>query len=281
MVASRFYGIDIAMRKNRRRRLVFAICLTFAFRMCACSQVSQSPFAGNWKIDPDRSEFSTMPFTFSLSNGRYDCASCAPAIHQIKADGSEQPVTGLLGYKVAVNEIDVHSLRIVETKEGKIFSEEICSVADSARTLHCKTTAYSNDDKRPLVAEADWERIGEPVPNANAASGSWRMRTWVLPGDQSIETFEWNGSELSASLPYGSRWAAKFDGKDYPVKGSSTVNSVSLKKMSDQQIEATYKFGRQLIRVDRMTVSSDGQTLTTTSEHKQTGRTDTVVATRQ
>lgn len=272
---------DPAKLKRLGRRLTAAICLACAFRLCACGHFVQSPFAGTWKTNLDQSQFSSTPFTFSVSNGRYDCTSCVPEILQLKADGSEQPLSGVLHYKIAVNEIDSHTLRITELKDGKTFSEEVCTAVNAGRTLHCKTTNYLPEDNKPLVQETEWERMGEPVSNANATSGSWRMQKAISPENQLIKTFKWNGSELSASWPVGTGWTAKFDGKDYPVKGSYTTDSVSLRRISDQTIEATYKFGGHLISVEKITVSSDGQTLTTVSESKRTGRIDTFVATRQ
>ncbi len=268
------------MMKSLSQRLTVAICLAYAFRLCACSHAAQSPFAGTWKTNLEQSQLSSTLFTFSVSNGRYDCASCVPEVHQLKADGGEQLLSGLLHYKIAVNEIDSHTVRIMQTKDGKSSSEEVCTTVNTARTLHCKTTYYLPEDHKPLVREAEWERVGEPVSNANSTSGSWRMQKIILPEGQLVETFKQNGNELSASSPIGTAWTARFDGKDYPVKGSYSTDSVSLKQMSDRAIKATYKFGGHLIRVDKMTVSSDGNTLTTVSEGKQSGRVDTFVATK-
>jgi hypothetical protein len=282
MFASRIgYESGITKLKSFSLRLTIATCLVCAFRMCACSHVAQSPFTGTWKTSPDQSEFSPLLFTFSLSNGRYDCVSCVPKVLQIKADGSEQPLPGLLHYKIAVNEIDSHTVRIINTRDGKSFSEEVCTAVNAAHTLHCKTTNHLPEDDKPLVGETEWERVGETIPDANAASGSWRMQKWILPADQSLKTFNWNGSDFTASSPAGVRWTAKFDGKDYPVKGSYAIDSVSLRRTGDRAIEATYKLGGHLIRVDKMTVSPDGKTLTTVAESERTGRVNIVLAIRQ
>jgi hypothetical protein len=265
--------------KGLSQRLIVAICLACAFRLCACSHAAQSPFAGTWKTNLDQSQLSSKLFTFSVNNGRYDCTSCVPEVLQLKADGGEQSLSGVLHYKIAVNEIDSHTLRIMQTKDGKTSSEEVCTAVNTARTLHCKTTYYLPKDNKPLVQEAEWGRVGEPVSNANSTSGSWRMQKLILPESHLVETFKGNGNELSASS-HGTAWTAKFDGKDYPVKGSYSTDSVSLKQMSDRAIEATYKFGGHLIRVDKITVSSDGKTLTTVSESKRSGRIDTFLATK-
>ena len=261
-------------------RLKIAVCLACAFTLCACGRFAQSPFAGTWKTNLDQSQFSSAPFTFSVSNGRYECATCVPKI-EVKADGSDQPLSGLLHYTIAVNEIDSHTVRVVTKRDGKKFSEQICTAAEGGRTLHVKTTNHLLEGDEPRMWEAEWERIGEFVPTGNAISGSWRMQTLKAPENELLETFRGTGTELSVSSPIGTGWTAKFDGKDYPVKGSYETDSVSLKQVDDRTVEATYKLGRHLIRVDKITVSSNGNTLTTVSESKQTGRVDTFSATKQ
>src|SRR5271165_290002 len=54
---------------------------------------AQSPFDGTWKTNMAESKLSQKPYTFSVSNGMYDCESCVPKIN-VKADGQDQPVTG-------------------------------------------------------------------------------------------------------------------------------------------------------------------------------------------
>lgn len=263
-----------------KSRLTIDACLVCAFTLCACGHFAQSPFAGTWKTNLDQSQFASTPFIFSVSNGTYDCASCVPRI-QVKADGSDQPLSGLLHYTIAVSEIDSHTVKIVTKRDGKELSEQVCAVAEDARKLHVETTSHPLRDGKPLIQGAEWERIGESVPGANAISGSWRMRRANFPENALLKTFTWRNSELSMSSPIGTGWTAKLDGKGYPVKGSYEIDSVSLKQMSDRTIEATYKLGDHLIRVDKITVSSDGKTLTTVSESKQTGRIGTFVATKQ
>jgi hypothetical protein len=96
-----------------------------------------------------------------------------------------------------------------------------------------------------------------------------------------LVTFKVSGSKASMSASSGVSWTAKFDGKNYPVKGSYTEDSVSLKRIDDRTIEASYKASGTLSRVSKMRVSLDGKTMTSVSESKLTGRISTYVATKQ
>ena len=76
--------------------------LLFALSLLAPAIVfAQSPFDGTWKMIPDQSKFSDKPMTFSLNNGMYDSTSAGPKIH-IKADGQDQPVSGVAWDTLAV-----------------------------------------------------------------------------------------------------------------------------------------------------------------------------------
>src|SRR5262250_3105792 len=66
--------------------------------------------------------------------------------------------------------------------------------------------------------------------------------------------------------PDGSRtqweWTAKFDGKDYPVKGDPDRDTVSLKKIDDNTIEVTNKKDGKVTNTMKIVVAKDGRSRT-------------------
>src|SRR5664279_3622244 len=98
-------------------KLLFAVTL-----LAPTILFAQTPFDGTWKEVPDQSKFSGKPMTFSLSNGMYDSTSAGTKIH-VKADGQDQPVSGLSWDTIAIKEIDVHTVQSVAKKNGKIVYE--------------------------------------------------------------------------------------------------------------------------------------------------------------
>lgn len=252
----------------------------FVLILASCSGCahSPSPFDGTWKTNLDRSKFSPEPIIFSVNNGMYDC--CVPKVH-VKADGSDQPLTGQPSTTIAVKEIDPHTITIVVKREGKLVSEQMRAASEDGRTLHAKTTLYPLEGNKPIIQEVTAERVGNPMSGANVASGSWRTQKMSGSENLLLVTFKVSGSKASMSASSGVSWTAKFDGKNYPVKGSYTEDSVSLKRIDDRTIEASYKASGTLSRVSKMTVSLDGKTMTSVSESKLTGRISTYVATKQ
>jgi hypothetical protein len=59
-------------------------------------------------------------------------------------------------------------------------------------------------------------------------------------------------------------YTAKYDGKDYPVTGSDTIDMIALKRINDHSTEATLKKSGKVVSTARRVVSKDGKTLTLT-----------------
>ena len=63
-------------------------------------------------------------------------------------------------------------------------------------------------------------------------------------------------------------YVAKFDGRDYPFRGSATADSISLRRIDDSTYEATLKRAGTVVTTARTVISQDGRTRIT----MQTGK---------
>jgi len=59
-------------------------------------------------------------------------------------------------------------------------------------------------------------------------------------------------------------YTAKYDGKDYPVTGSDTIDMIALKRINEHTTQATLKKSGKVVSTARRVVSKDGKTLTLT-----------------
>jgi len=270
------------MKRNssRLRRLAIFLSAALGYMFCSCGDVTKGPFDGTWKVDLDQSSFPTEPYVFSVSNGMYDCDSCVPKIH-IKADGNDQAATSESRYTTAVMEVDSHTIRIISKTNGKTVSEQIDTALGDGRKLEVERNDFPLAGGKPKETKYEYERIGEALANANSTSGSWRMREVKASENGLLVTFKNIGRELAASSPLGISWKARYDGKDFPVNGSYSTDSVSLRQINVREVVATYKQGGHVVRIDDMTVSADGNTLTTRSRNVLSGRSTLYVDTRQ
>jgi GH15 family glucan-1,4-alpha-glucosidase len=266
------------MRRTFPLRSIF-LCLA-SVTAVSTMLCAQSPFDGTWRENLDQTKFSPKPIVFSVNNGMYDCSSCAPQIH-VKADGQDQSVSGQAFDTVSVREVDSKSIEVKTKKDGKPEYEQTRSVSADGKTLTVKTTSHPQNSDQSVTGEATATRTAKGPSGANETSGSWRLDKINESENGRTTTYKTNGDELDMSNPVGESFNAKFDGKDYPVKGTYSYDSVSLKRINDHTIEETDKRGGKAISVSKMTVSADGKKMTIVSTSKLTGRVSTYVAEKQ
>jgi formylglycine-generating enzyme required for sulfatase activity len=111
---------------------------------------------------------------------------------------------------------------------------------------------------------------------ADQHSGTWKMnpaKSKYSPGPApksttvKVEADE-KGVEIDAEIvsadgsPAHVQYDAKFDGKDYPVTGVSYADTVSVKRIDANTIEATMKKGGQVTMTVTTKLSKDGKTRT-------------------
>ena len=74
--------------------------------------------------------------------------------------------------------------------------------------------------------------------------------------------------ENAEGSPIHIEFTAKYDGQDNPVTGSPDFNSIALKRIDAQTIEATIKKDGMVMGTSRTVISHDGKTRTLTSKGK-------------
>jgi hypothetical protein len=266
------------MHKTQRRAwraLIFAVALCVS---ATCT--AQSPFDGTWHTDLGKAKISPKPNVFYLSQGWYHCVSCSPA-YDVKADGTDQAVTGQSYDTVAVSEVDPKTISITAKKSGKVVFEQTRSVSEDGKTLTVKTTSHPMNSDQPVVAEVTAKLSGTAPSGVQATSGAWVIDK-IKETDNGLDTtFKVSGDQISMNQPTGESFTAKLDGTDAPFKGSYSTDTVSVKKIDARTIEETDMRGGQIIEVDKMTVSPNGKTMTVVANNKLTDRTSTYIATKK
>lgn len=110
--------------------------------------------------------------------------------------------------------------------------------------------------------------------------GTWKMnlaKSKFNPGPPPksvITRFEADGKGLknttdianAAGESTTSVYTANFDGRDYPMKGSPTVDAVSLRKLAPNKVERVDKKGGKVVQTLVRTISADGKTMTVTQD---------------
>src|SRR5262245_58491318 len=198
---------------------------------------AQNQFEGTWEIDMGTLHFSSPPEEYLVNNGRYQCLSCVPKV-DVKADGSEQRVLGQPYDTMLVQVIDSSSVKFAFKKNGKPTFACTETVSPDGKTMmeHFTEDPTSSD----LTGHAMFMRVRDGPLGSHALSGSWEMRTVknVSPtGPTTTYHFSADGIKVSAGPV---EFDAKFDGKDYSVKGDPSA-TVSLRLIDERTIEQTDK----------------------------------------
>jgi hypothetical protein len=264
---------------RKMKNLASALFLSTALAVPAIS-IAQSPFDGTWKTNIAAAKFSPKPNVFYLSQGWYHCVSCVPAL-DVQANGEDQAVTGQAYDSVSAKEIDPKTISVTTKKDGKVLNEQTRTVSADGKTLTVKSSIHPTNSDQTITTTVTSKLVGIAPAGVHATSGQWLTQKVQESDNGLLTTFKLNGEELSMSTPVGESYTAKFDGNDYPRKGTAGIDTVSLKRIDANTLEESNKRKGTVITVYKMTVSPNGKSMTIVSTNKLTDRTSTAVANKQ
>jgi len=89
-----------------------------------------------------------------------------------------------------------------------------------------------------------------------------KFEAWEDGMKATIDVLDVQGNKIYIEI------AAKFDGKDYPIKGSPMADAISLKRVNERQTDVIEKKDGKVIMTAKSVISADGMTATVT----QTGK---------
>ena len=92
--------------------------------------------------------------------------------------------------------------------------------------------------------------------------------TYATEGDQIKVTID--GTDADGK-PTHNEWTGKFDGKDYPVTGSTTEDSRAVKKVNDRTLTISLKKDGKVVGTGRIVLAADGKSRTVTTTRTGAG----------
>jgi len=245
--------------------------------------MAQSALDGTWKIDMNKVDFPKEPDIFLLQNGVYECKTCTPP-YKIKADGSDQPVTGHPYYNtVAIKVVNDHKIEETDKKDGKVVANSTSTVSADDKTLSFEFSDSSNTNGGPPVTgKGETTRVAKGPAGSNAISGSWRTtKIENLSDNATVWTYKVNGNEITMTNPTGQSYTAKLGGAEAPMKGDPGVTSVSVKMIGKDTLEETDKRDGKVIGIFKLKVATDGKSAKASYDDKQSDRTTDFDVTKQ
>ncbi len=215
---------------------------------------AQSPFNGTWRMNLSSAQFKDEPDVFALENGEYTCSSCIPKI-AVKADGADHKVAGDKDYDtLAVKQVDDKTVQFTRKKAGRVVSQSTDTVSPDGNSLTVEFKDYRQEGQ-PMNSQTLFTRAAPGPKGTRAISGAWRTAKVENVSEHGLTmTLKSTTDGMSMDLPfYRESYEAKFDGKEYPVKGEAG-GTVSLKKVNDNTILETRNRDGKFLALNEITV---------------------------
>jgi len=231
---------------------------------------AQSPFNGTWVLEPPIPQ---KPIEYSLAQGMFHCTGCIANV-EVQADGQDHKVSeGDYWDTVNVRALDARTVQIVAKKAGKTMFTELASISPDGSTL--TQQIKDTTEAEAVTTETLAHRIEKAPPDAHLISGSWHAYKVNRSSNGSLITYKCTSEGFSAQTPLGEKFAAKFDGKFYPVEDDPGHTLIAAKLLNPNTVELTHKRKDKIVSVARLSVASDGKTLHVLFENKDAGTSTT------
>ncbi len=221
---------------------------------------AQSMFNGTWRPDPQTFSPTREPDVFELTHGAYECETCTPP-YKIKADGTDQPITGSPYYDtLSVMIVDNLTILKIAKMGGKTVAETRSTVSADGNTRTDVQTMYDMAP-RPIELTSHSSRVSAGSQGSHRISGAWRMTDGDVSNHAEDTIFKVTGDMLSMSDRMGRSFSARLDGSEAPYNGSDEFTSVTLKSVDSHTIEESDRNNGQVVKVSRWSVDPDGKTM--------------------
>jgi hypothetical protein len=218
-----------------------------------------SPFAGTWKLDTAKSQFTRDTFTVSKTAAGLHYSNGGPVSFDFAIDGKDYPV--IPGRTTAWTKAADGGWDQVAKTDGKVLSKAHRVLSLDGKTLTSTYVGY-----RPDGTESHESDVYTRVSGSHGLEGEWKdvkvkaatdtMMISASPGRYEIKTPSYKES-ISGST----------DGAPAEIKGPTVPPGAMASYKATGPAEWTYSITLKGTVYDKgvMTVSPDGRTMTDTS----------------
>jgi len=231
-----------------------AICVAASMAAAA-----QSPFVGEWRLDPLRSRMPDEMRVRSEGGNKY-AVDFGAGPETIVVDGSDQP--GLDGTVLSVT-AGTPDTWIVERKKGnQLLLKATWKLSHDGSTL---TDYYREFEADGSTLSMDY--VYQRTSGGTGFASDWQSIRETMNTPFLIQITEFQGDGLSFVTPSEHKTRnLKFDGKDYPNEGSNARRgaSSSIRRVDERTVVITDKAGDKVTDTEDIALSADLKTLTIT-----------------
>jgi hypothetical protein len=232
-----------------------AACLT-----TGTASAAQSPFIGEWKLDPSKTR---MPDEMKIAGkgGAKYAFDFGGGTETIVIDGTDQP--GGYGGTLLSVKPEAPDTWIVERKKGgRLLIRATWKLSKDGQTLTDYFREFGSDGTA-LSMDYIYQRTG----GGSGIAGDWRSikETMNSPFPLQVKAFQGDGLSFTTVVEKKTQ-NVKFDGKDYPSEGpgAGPDASASAQRIDERTLMIADKTGGKAMDAEEIVLSADLKTLTIT-----------------
>jgi hypothetical protein len=250
------------VRRGKRVKIRTWIAVVLWVGTAAALSAGENPFAGTWKLNPEKSKFTGNTITYELLPSGEWKSTAAGMSYTFKMDGQEGE--GLFGRKVAWKQA------------GDRTWESI--VKSGGTTLATLRYEISADNNTMTVTSQGTTPSGEKFKDVSAYSrqsgsaglaGKWKSQKVEIGLPTALEMKPHGPDGISMMIPaYKASVDVSFDGRETTAAGPTVPAGLtfSAKKLDERTFEFVEKHHGKPIYTMIFKVSPDGQTMTETGK---------------
>jgi len=241
---------------KRMVRILPALCLATGIASAA-----QSPFIGEWKLDPSKSRMPDEMKVKSEGGNKYTF-NFGGVAETIVVDGSDQP-GGYGGTVLSVKAEAPDTWIVKRKKDGRLLLEARWKLSEDGSAL---TDYFREFDSDGAVFNTDYfyQRAGE----GSGFAGDWQSTKETMNSPFPVEVKEFQSDGLSFVDPVAQRTInLKPDGAEHPRDQVPTAGrgaSSSLQRVGDRTLVITDKRDGKVTDTEEFRLSPDLKALTMT-----------------
>jgi hypothetical protein len=239
--------------KNSFSKWTLALALSIA-----TTAVAQSPLAGNWKFNAEKSKLTGDTIHFAPGGEGMVEVSSGGQSYSFKPDGSDTATP--MGNTAQWKKVDDQSWQQVVMKGSTELSKNTYKLSDDDKSM-----TVTSEGTKPNGDKFNDSSTYTRTDGTTGFMGSWKSTKVDLNSAAGYEIKDNGDGTLLWSLPdYHATVTIKTDGKDYPATGPTVPDGLTLSLTKDGQSSFTMveKLNGKPIYKGTETVSADGKTLT-------------------
>jgi hypothetical protein len=233
-------------------KILPAVCLATGM-----ARAAESPFIGEWKLDPSKSRLPDEMRVESEGGNKY-AFDFGAGNERIVVDGTDQQGNG--GTLLSVNAEESDKWIVERKKDGRLLIKATWKLSKDGRTLTDYFRGFESDGST-LSMDYIYQRIG----GGSGFAADWQSIKETMNSPYWIQVKEYQGDGLTLVTPSQTK-SVKFDGKDYPNEGPNAQRgaSASIRRVDEHALVLTDKINGKVVDTEAIGVSPNLKTLTIT-----------------